>query len=143
MLRTMCRVPVSIALAIAVSSCGGNSGNDDEGPATAVAAVEFQGASYDLVGVGECGARPDGTFSTWAFKLDADGEPLLDGPQLHALADENWSVIDFYSGNNDGVVRIYRDGADKLRFENGVLEFAGALGAGLTEEARVTITCPE
>jgi len=136
-------VPIFIGAAIVVASCGGSSEGDEKAPAAAVASLEFRGVQFDLVGVGECGARPDGNYSTWAFTLDADGKPLPKGPQLHALADEDWSVIDFYLGDNDGVRRIYRDGTDKLRFEDGVMRFEGELGAGLTEQARVTITCPK
>lgn len=104
-------------------------------------AIEYRGVSYDLVAVGECGPRPDGSYSTWAVTLDSNSQPLPKGPQIHALSKQDWSVIDFYSPDEGRVVRIYRQGEEKLVFEGGVLEFEGELGAGDDEKAQARITC--
>ena len=143
----MIRMVTVVLLAIAAAACDRKPEAEHDAvpvadaPPPVDAFIEYRGRRYEMSVPGNCGARPDGTFSTWAFKLDSNGAPLLDGPQLHALGGKDWSVIDFHVGGDGGVVRIYRDGRDEIVFKDGVLEFEGALGAGLDEHARVTIRC--
>ncbi|HHH44104.1 MAG TPA: hypothetical protein ENK49_08200 [Gammaproteobacteria bacterium] len=144
----MPRVLTAFLIALAVVSCENRTDTETgepvaDKPADSVSArVEYQGKRYDLVVLGECGMRPDGSYGTWAYTLDANGKPLPDGPQLHALSESNWSVIDFYPAIDDRVIRVYREYRDKIGFEDGVLDFDGELGAGLTERIRIRITCP-
>jgi hypothetical protein len=75
--------------------------------------------------------------------LDDAGRPVPDAAHLYAMREAHWSIIDFYSPVDDRIVRIYREGHNRFGFEEGVLEFDGELGAGLTERARVRIACPD
>lgn len=140
--------PVGVTLiALVFLGCGKEAGDVASVPAASQprptdASFEFEGESSELAVLGDCGPAADGSFKTWAVTLDADGTPLPDGPHLLALSEGNWSVIDFYPGQGEQIIRVYREGADKLRFADGVLEFDGALGAGLTEKARARIVCP-
>lgn len=148
----MIRPASMILIAFATVGCGDRSGEEagDASPglaqqaaASAGASVQFRGKVYDLTVAGQCGPVESGRFRVWAVTPGSDGAPLPDAPHLLALADDDWSVVDFYPGQGEEVVRIYRDGAQKLGFEDGVLDFDGELGAGLTEKASVTIECPQ
>ena len=134
-----------LLVSLVVAGCGGDAGSD-VAPAAADREsntfFEYQGRRYDLAVVGECGTREDGTYGTWAFTLDANGDAVLVGPQLLAQNGASWSVIDFYPGTGDEVVRVYREGRERFGFEGGVLEFDGELGAGNRQTARAKITCP-
>lgn len=145
MLRIICLAAAALALA----ACGAKNDVDEATPGatdpgtTSNAYIEYNGKRYDLSVSGECGARPDGTYLTWAVSIGADGQPDPDAAHLYAMREAHWSVIDFYSPDDDKTIRIYRDGRDRIAFENGVLDFAGELGAGLTATATVHIDCPE
>lgn len=145
----MLRTVRAILIVFLVVGCESETETDESTAASANfeinAAIEYQGNTYDLVVLddADCGTRPDGTFGTWAFTLDATGEVDPKAPHLHALSKGNWSVIDFYPAIDDQIVRIYRDGPEKFSFVNGVLEFEGELGAGLREKAKVKVTCPQ
>jgi len=140
--------PVSVAL-ITLAIFGCDNKVEDEAGSTADAQLpqtdasfQFRGESFELAVTGDCGPAADGTYKTWAFTLDADGAPIPDGPHLLALSEANWAVIDFYPGQGEQIMRVYREGKNKLEFVDGVLEFDGPLGAGLTENASVKIVCP-
>ena len=145
----MLRIASLAVIALAIAGCENKTEDAAGVPAsgTAVAApnaaIKHQGVEYNLVVYGDCGTQPDGSYNTWAFTLDANGEPLPEGPQLLALSKAYWSVIDFYPGTGDQIIRIYREGPDKFGFQDGVLEFDGELGAGLSERAKVRIECPD
>lgn len=145
----MLRIMSLAAAALALAACGAKTDVDEATPGatdpgnTMDAFLEYKGKRYDLVVPGECGARPDGTYLTWAVSLGADGQPDPDATHLYAMREAHWSVIDFYLPDEDKITRIYRDGPNRIAFENGVLDFAGELGAGLTATAKVHIDCPE
>lgn len=144
----MFRITSLTAVALALTACGAKTDVDEVAPgatepgSTTNAYIEYNGKRYDLSVSGECGARPDGTYLTWAVSLGADGQPDPNEAHLYAMREAHWSVIDFYSPDDDKIIRIYRDGRDRIAFENGTLDFAGELGAGLTATAKVHIDCP-
>ena len=144
MVRTVCVVLVALAM----FGCS-NEIEEDSAPTAASTAppadakLTFHNQTWDLHVTGPCGPASDGSYNTWAVTLDADGNPASDGPQLAALHEGNWSVIDFLPGAGQQIIRAYREGDDVIRFENGVLEFDGELGAGLKDELQLTLTCPE
>ncbi len=142
------------AAMLLLSACGADTDVEETVPAAADpqaadirkaadAYIEYNGKRYELAVSGDCGARPDGTYLTWAVTLDANGEPVPDDVHLYAMRQAHWSVIDFYSPDNDKIIRIYREGSERISFEDGVLDFSGELGAGLTDEAKVHIACPD
>ena len=148
------RMASIVLLSTMVAACGGETESETvsgSGPQTAAeraggaadASFKLKGTSYELAVVGDCGPAADGTYDTWAMTLDDDGQPLPDGPQLHAMSAENWSVIDFVAGAGKPISRVYREGNETFGFADGVLEFEGELGAGLREVAAVRIVCPD
>lgn len=142
----MSRMAVLLIVALAITGCEKNTGGEAEPlgeAASATAVVEFRDKTYQLAVISDCVVKPNGEYSVWAFTLDTSGTPIPDATHLHALREENWSVIDLYIAEEEQIFRIYRDGSETFGFENGVLEFDGALGAGLTERARLRIVCPK
>jgi hypothetical protein len=145
----MLRITILAAAIHLLSACGGKPDVEEtvstaaEPEKTADSYIEYNGKRYELTAAGDCGARPDGTYLTWAVTLDADGEPDRDGAHLYAMREAHWSLIDFYSPDDDKIIRIYREGRERFSFEDGVLDFAGELGAGLAAMAKVRIVCPE
>ncbi len=144
----MHKVLAVVLIAIAIVGCDKKTGVETDGQAAEQAAsfdafIEYQDKRYDMAILGDCGTQPDGGFRTFAFTVGPDREPLPNGPQMLALSGSDWSIIDFYPASDDNIVRIYREGRDTFGFENGVLEFEGELGAGLTEQARATFICPQ
>lgn len=104
--------------------------------------IEFKGNSYEMAVLDDCGPRPDGTYLTWVVTLDANGKPDPDAAHFYAMREAHWSVIDFYVPEVDRIVRMYREDSERPAFTNGVLEFSGELGAGLTEQISGRIVCP-
>jgi len=145
----MIRAATAVLISLAVVGCGKEADIDTDAPPSAQAPasfdafIEYRGKRYEMSVPGECGAKPDGTYLTWAFTLDSEGKPAPEDAHMYAMREAYWSVIDFYSPDDDRIVRIYREGPDRFGFEEGVLEFEGELGAGLTEQARVRIVCPD
>lgn len=105
--------------------------------------IEFRGKRYDLAVLENCGPRADGAYLTWAVTLGADGKPDPDAGHFYAMREAHWSVVDFYVPDEDRIVRMYREDNERPAFRNGVLEFSGELGAGLTEKISGRIVCPE
>lgn len=137
---------VALACVLATVACE-NKSEDTASSSDVVrsfdAFIEINNKRYEMVVPGNCGANSDGTYLTWAVTLDAEGHLEVNEPHMYAASEAHWSVIDFYAPReNDRVFRIYRDGRDKFGFKDGVLEFEGELGAGLTEQARVRFVCP-
>lgn len=138
-----------MACPILLSACGQGADTNSSGPSNASgvgeydALVEYRGERFEMVVPGDCGARSDGTYLTWAITMDAAGEPDPDAAHLYAMRTPEWSVIDFYYPPNESIVRIYREGRNRIDFKEGELDFDGELGAGLTEKATVRIECPE
>ena len=144
----MIRATTAVLIALAAVGCGKEADVDTgappaaETPASFDAYIEYRGKRYEMSVPGDCGARPDGTYLTWAVTLDANGKLRTNDAHMYAMREAHWSVIDFYSPDDDSIVRIYREGRQRFGFEDGVLEFEGELGAGLTEQANVRIVCP-
>lgn len=114
-----------------------------EAPGDDTTYIEFNGKRYELAVLDNCGPRADGTYLTWVVSLDADGKPDHDAAHFYAMREAHWSVIDFYVPDEDRIVRMYREDDERPAFKDGVLEFAGELGAGLTEKISGRIICPE
>jgi hypothetical protein len=135
---------------ILVLTITGCSGSGDDKPITEFGAllgdgesgavILYQGVVYRMQIVGECGPAADGSFSTWAATLDSNGTPLPKQPHMHALSEGNWSVVDFYPGLNDQIVRVARTGADKLRFDGRRLEFDSSRNS--TDQMAMVVACP-
>lgn len=143
----MARKAALVLFMLALVACGSDSGTEPDASSSASAEkydafVEYKGRRYEMVVPGACGEDPDGTYLTWAVTLDSDGAMIPDAPHMYAMREAGWSVIDFYDPTDDSVVRIYREGRERFKFQDGVLEFSGELGAGLNRTARVRIACP-
>jgi len=144
----MIRAATVVLIALTVVGCGKEADVDTGAPSSAVspesfdAFIEYRDTRYEMSVPGDCGSRPDGTYLTWAVTLDGDGKLAPKDAHMYAMREAHWSVIDFYSPDDGSVVRIYREGRKRFGFEDGVLEFEGELGAGLTEQAHVRIVCP-
>jgi hypothetical protein len=106
------------------------------------AAILYQGVVYRMDLVGDCDPPADGSFSIWAATLDSNGKPGPKAPHLYAQSEADWSVIDFYPGLDDRIIRIYREGDDKFGFNGGRLEFDGPIDLDTSETVKVAIACP-
>lgn len=141
MIRTFC-VVLLVLTAIGCSKEPDEASQAATSPTAGDAQLTFRDQTWQLHVRGDCGPGEDGTYRTWAFSLDANGEPIPDAPHLLALSEGDWSVIDFSTGDGDEIHRVYREGDEKFGFTDGKLEFAGELGAGLSEKAEIRIVCP-
>ena len=141
----MVRTIIMALIALMLVACGkkdeAGAPSDGASPAPFDAFIEYDGRRYEMVVHGDCGAKPDGTYLTWAVTLDDDGKVVGSQAHMYAMRRAYWSVIDFYYPEEDRIVRIYREGGGRFGFEDGVLEFDGELGAGITERAHVRIDC--
>ena len=145
----MTRIAIIAVVALFLASCSKKDAADTGAPsadgslATFDAFIEYDGRRYEMFVPGDCGAEPDGTYLTWAVTLDDDGKVVGNQAHMYAMRRAHWSVIDFYYPEEDRIVRVYREGGERFGFEDGVLEFEGELGAGLTETAHIRIECPQ
>lgn len=132
-------LPAACLLALALTACTGDGGEPG-------ATYLYRSTLFELEVLGHCGERDDGSFDSWAFTLDASGRPIEQGPHLHAMGELDWSVIDFYPGEGDRILRVYRSGPDRFDFARGTLRFAGATdkfaGSDVQDHVEVTIRCP-
>lgn len=144
----MVRTASITLVALVTLSCGGQEEDKTELSAatdtpSASAQLTYRSETWNLHVTENCGPAADGSYNTLAVTLDAEGNTVVDGPQLLALHESDWSIIDFLPGTGQQIVRAYREGDEVFIFNDGVLEFDGELGAGQNENMHVRLTCPD
>ncbi len=106
------------------------------------AAILYRSKLYRMDIKGDCGANADGAYLTWATTQNADGDIDGEAPTMLINREGNWSIIDFYEPQSKKIVRVYREGAERLSFDNGVLKFSGELNPSQGDYVEIDIKCP-
>ncbi len=111
-------------------------------PGASGAALLYRSKTYFMDVLDVCGTASDGTYTTWAITRDEAGEVLKAGPQMLALRQGDWSIIDFLPDEVSQIIRVYREGDERLFFNDGVLTYAGPVSTEPHDYVEVEVRCP-